>query len=69
MINVGSGRVKADADGWTVRTSDGKNSAHYEHMVVVQPGEAEILSAFEYIEQVVTPPYKMNAVLDEPVSA
>lgn len=68
MINVGSNRVKSDDDGWTVRTADGKNSAHYEHMVVVQPGQPEILSTFEYIEQVVTPPYKMNLVVDELVS-
>ena len=35
-------------------------SAHYEHMIVVQPGQPEILSTFEYIEAVVTPPYKLT---------
>ncbi|MFV1979557.1 MAG: M24 family metallopeptidase, partial [Rhodothermia bacterium] len=67
MINAGSGHVRSDDDGWTVRTSDGKNSAHYEHMVIVQPGQPEILSTFEYIEEVVTPPYKLNPVYGEAV--
>lgn len=65
MINLGDRRVKSDDDGWTVRTTDGKDSAHYEHMVVVRPGEPEILTNFEYIEEVVTPPYKMNLVYGE----
>jgi methionyl aminopeptidase len=65
MINMGSGRVKADRDGWTVRTVDGRDSAHYEHMIVVLPGQAEILSTFEYIEEVLPPPYKTTAVYDE----
>lgn len=65
MINMGSGRVQADRDGWTVRTVDGQDSAHYEHMVVVMPGQAEILSTFEYIEEVVTPPYKNRLVYRE----
>jgi len=67
MINLGSGRVNSDDDGWTVRTSDGKSSAHYEHMVIVNPGQPEILSTFEYIEEVVTPPYKLMAVYGEAI--
>jgi methionyl aminopeptidase len=66
MINVGDRRVKSDDDGWTVRTIDGKASAHYEHMVVVRPGDPEILSTFEFIEEVVTPPYKMERLVEEP---
>ena len=62
MINLGSSRVKSDDDGWTVRTSDGKDSAHYEHMVAIRAGEPEILSTFEFIEAIVTPPYKMDLV-------
>lgn len=67
MINLGSGHVTSDHDGWTVRTSDGKSSAHYEHMVVVNPGQPEILSTFEYIEEAITPPYKLNPVYGEAI--
>jgi methionyl aminopeptidase len=31
---------------------DGKPSAHYEHNVAVKDGKADILSTFEYIEEV-----------------
>jgi methionyl aminopeptidase len=44
MVNAGTYKVEYDADGWTVRTADGKPSAHYEHTVVVRKGEAEILT-------------------------
>ncbi len=43
MVNAGTYRVMVDADGWTVRTTDGRPSAHFEHSVVVRPGEADIL--------------------------
>jgi methionyl aminopeptidase len=62
MINQGSGDVSTDADGWTIRAVDGRPSAHYEHMVVVQEGDAEVLSTFEYIEDVVQPPYELDAL-------
>ena len=59
MINRGTAEVKTDPeDGWTVRTADGLTSAHYEHMAVIRRGQAEILSTFEYIEEVVDAPYK-----------
>lgn len=51
MINMGSKDVYYDADGWTVRTNDGKPSAHYEHNVCVRKGKAEILSSFKLIEE------------------
>jgi methionyl aminopeptidase len=35
IISAGSERIRQDADGWTLRTSDGSWSAHYEHTVVV----------------------------------
>jgi methionyl aminopeptidase len=44
MVNCGTERVVVDKDGWTVRTSDGKPSAHFEHTVVVGKGKAEILT-------------------------
>jgi methionyl aminopeptidase len=44
MVNAGTHRVTMGSDGWTVRTSDGKPSAHFEHTIVVCVGEAEILT-------------------------
>ncbi len=52
MINMGTWKVKTLKDGWTIVTADGSNSAHYEHDVVVREGKAEILSTFEYIEEI-----------------
>ena len=52
MINLGSKSVMQEKDGWTIRTSDRKYSAHFEHTVVVRKGKAEILTTFDYIEQV-----------------
>ncbi|HEX9952902.1 MAG TPA: type I methionyl aminopeptidase [Rubricoccaceae bacterium] len=51
MINGGTGDVNIDTDGWTVRTADGALSAHFEHMVHVRRGPAEVLSSFEGIER------------------
>jgi len=50
MINRGTAAVTVDADGWTVRSADALPSAHYEHMVVVRRGAAEVLSSYEPIE-------------------
>ncbi len=52
MITLGSRQVVMDQDGWTVRTSDRKPAAHYEHTVAVNSGKADILSTFDFIEQV-----------------
>ncbi|MBE0637563.1 MAG: type I methionyl aminopeptidase [Bacteroidales bacterium] len=52
MINLGVKNVYQDKDGWTIRTSDHKPSAHYEHDVVIRRGKAEILSTFDFIEEV-----------------
>ncbi len=52
MINLGVKEVIQDSDGWTIRTVDKQPSAHFEHDVVVRNGKADILSTFEYIEQV-----------------
>lgn len=51
MINLGTRDVIYDADGWTVRTKDGKFSAHYEHTICVKRGRVDILSSFEKIIQ------------------
>lgn len=50
MINLGTKDVFHDKDGWTIRTADGKVSAHYEHDVCIQKGKADILSSFDPIE-------------------
>ena len=52
MINLGTKSVMQEKDGWTIRTTDRKYSAHFEHTVAVRKGEAEILTTFDYIEQV-----------------
>ncbi len=52
IINMGKRSITQDKDGWTIRTRDGKPSAHYEHTVVVKNGKADILSDFSLIEQV-----------------
>jgi len=44
MVNAGTYDVVVASDGWTVRTSDGKPSAHFEHTIAVRNGEAEILT-------------------------
>lgn len=50
MINMGTKDVYNDKDGWTIRTSDGKPAAHYEHTICIQKGHADILSSFKEIE-------------------
>ncbi|MEG1244204.1 MAG: M24 family metallopeptidase, partial [Oscillospiraceae bacterium] len=35
MINEGRAQVKTLSDGWTVKTVDGKLSAHFEHTVAI----------------------------------
>ncbi len=52
MINLGKRNVVQERDGWTIRTVDRKPSAHFEHTVAIRKGQAEILTTFEYIEQV-----------------
>jgi methionyl aminopeptidase len=49
MINLGTKDVIYDDDGWTVRTRDGKFSAHYEHTICVKKNKADILSSFTEI--------------------
>lgn len=44
MVNAGAYQVRVDGDGWTIRTRDGKPSAHFEHTVLITEGEPEILT-------------------------
>jgi methionyl aminopeptidase len=50
MINLGKKDVFTDADGWTVRTKDGKPSVHFEHDVCIRKEKADILSNYTPIE-------------------
>lgn len=50
MINMGKRQVFTEADGWTIRTSDGKPSVHFEHDVAVGARKADILSDYSIIE-------------------
>jgi methionyl aminopeptidase len=44
MINMGGAAVTLLEDGWTVRTADGRPSAHFEHTVLITKEEPEILT-------------------------
>jgi len=44
MLNVGTYHIKQDNDGWTIKTADGKRSAHFENTVVVAESGCEILT-------------------------
>ncbi|MBZ4676165.1 MAG: map [Anaerophaga sp.] len=52
MINSGKRHIVQEADGWTIRTKDRKVSAHFEHTVAVGKNEADILSSFKFVEEV-----------------
>lgn len=44
MITAGDWRVFIERDGWTVRTADKSNAAHYENTVIITDGAPEILT-------------------------
>lgn len=45
MLNAGTAQVTVDSiDGWTVRTADGRPSAHKEHMVLITEDDTEVLT-------------------------
>jgi len=45
MINMGKPKVRVLQDKWTVVTSDGLPSAHFEHTVLVTEGAPEVLTS------------------------
>ena len=47
MVNVGTPDVRILKDRWTVVTTDGALSAHYENTVLITDGEPEILTVTE----------------------
>lgn len=52
MITLGSPQIYMEPDRWTIRTRDGKWAAHFEHTLAVRKGKAEVLSTFDFIEEV-----------------
>ena len=44
MVNAGKAAIKVMPDGWTVKTADGKLSAHYENTILITDGEPELLT-------------------------
>ena len=52
MITQGDKKIYLDHDNWTIKTRDHKWAAHYEHSLAIGMGKADILSSFEFIEQV-----------------
>ena len=52
MITLGNRQVVLENDDWTVRTKDHSMAAHFEHSIAIRSGKADILSSFEYVEEV-----------------
>jgi methionyl aminopeptidase len=52
MINMGIKDTLQMRDGWTIKTADGKPSAHFEYAVAVDKGKADVLTTYKYIEEV-----------------
>jgi len=46
MLNVGGWETLQLEDGWTVVTSDGKLSAHFEDTILIAEGGPEVLTAW-----------------------
>ena len=44
MVNMGAAAIRQLSDGWTVKTADGKLSAHYENTILITAGEPELLT-------------------------
>lgn len=45
MVNMGEYKVSQKPDGWTIVTTDGSTSAHFEHTVAVKEDGADILTS------------------------
>jgi len=44
MVNAGTARITVGGDGWTMRTADGRPSAHFEHTIVITDNQPLILT-------------------------
>jgi methionyl aminopeptidase len=45
MVNMGASSIRILDDNWTVVTTDGQPSAHFEHTVLITSGEPEVLTS------------------------
>ncbi len=52
MINAGRKETIQMSDGWTIKTADGRPSAHFEYAVAVDKGKADVLTTFKFIEDI-----------------
>lgn len=52
MITMGDRSIIMEQDGWSVHTRDRLPAAHFEHTIAIRPGKADILSSFDFIEEV-----------------
>ena len=52
MITLGARQIVMENDNWSVRTKDRKCAAHFEHTIAITSGKADILSSFDFIEEV-----------------
>ncbi len=48
MLNAGGWRTRVADDRWTVHTDDGSLSAHFEHTIVIDNNEPEVLTKVIY---------------------
>ena len=53
MINMGRRQITQEPDGWTIKAADNLPSAHFELAVAIDRGQADVLSTFSYIEEVI----------------
>jgi methionyl aminopeptidase len=53
MVNMGKKSVRQAEDGWTIFTEDRSPSAHFEHTVAITKDGPEVLTTFDYIEEVI----------------
>ncbi|WP_333820225.1 type I methionyl aminopeptidase [Ohtaekwangia sp.] len=67
MINQGTKNVVQERDGWTIRTSDRKPSAHFEHTIAVHEDRTEILTTHKYIEENYTYKWRNKSQLNKMV--
>jgi len=51
MINYGQKDIMTLDDGWTIKTRDGKPSAHFEYTVAITEKGVEVLSPFNLIDE------------------
>lgn len=68
MFNLGTANTKRDSDGWTVRTMDGKLSAHFEHTVVATKQGPVVLGFGRYVAETEKIVYGPPSIAEYPVA-